>query len=268
MIPFLPCASPEKVGTLDCRNPAVFPVTTIAVRGDISQGELLDVTQDSSEGINMKSVVFYNNKGGVGKTTFAVHCALRAAVHHRLRTVAIGLDRQGDILRWISGGEVWVGDGTVHQHSPNLTVIYSPNQQPNLRLNADLAVMDSSPSLALAGSVRADLVVVPIDGRLALDDLQNALPDLIESQAKLLVVINRADAGGARTLAALKRACAKVPKLTVWSHPVPDSPAIKRAAEYYRPVWDVPYGEASEGTKIMKALCDDILRTLGLGGHR
>ena len=59
-----------------------------------------------------------------------------------------------------------------------------------------------------------------------------------------------------------------LPKLTVWSHPVPDSPAIKRAAEYYRPVWDVPYGEASEGNKIMKALCDDILRTLGLGGHR
>lgn len=216
----------------------------------------------------MNSVVFYNNKGGVGKTTFAVHCALRAALHHRLRTVAIGLDRQGDILRWLSGGEVWVGDGAVHQHSPNLTVIYSPNQQPNLRLNADLVVMDSSPSLALAGSVRADLVVVPIDGRLALDDLQNALPDLIASQAKLLVVMNRADAGGARTLAALERACTKVPKMTVWSALVPDSAAIKRSAEYYRPVWDVPYGENSEGAKALKALCDEILRMLGLGARR
>ena len=216
----------------------------------------------------MKSVVFYNNKGGVGKTTFAVHCALRAAEYHRLRTIAIGLDRQGDVLRWISGGEVSVGDGSVHQHSPNLTVIYSPNQQPNLRLNVDLAVMDSSPNLAIAGSVRTDLVVVPVDGRLALEDLQNALPDLLESQAKLLLVINRAEAGGTRTLAALKRECAKVPRLTVWSTPVPDSPAIKRAAEYYRPVWDVPYGETSAGSKIMKELCDDILRMLGLGGRR
>jgi MinD superfamily P-loop ATPase len=222
----------------------------------------------TSGGINMKSVVFYNNKGGVGKTTFAVHCALRAALHHRLRTVAIGLDRQGDILRWISGGEVWVGDGTVHQHSPNLTVIYSPNQQPNLRLNADLAVMDSSPSLALAGSVRADLVVVPIDGRLALDDLQNALPDLIESQAKLLVVMNRADAGGARTLAALKRACAKVPKMTVWSHPVPDSARHQARRRVLPPGVGCALRRNSEGSQGMKALCDDILRTLGLGARR
>ena len=222
----------------------------------------------TSGGINMKSVVIYNNKGGVGKTTIAVHCALWAALHHRLRTVAIGLDRQGDILRWLSGGEAWVGDGTVHQHSPNLTVIYSPNQQPNMRLNADLVVMDSSPSLALAGSVRTDLVVVPVDGRLALDDLQNALPDLIESQAKLLVVMNRADAGGTKTLAALKRACAKVPKMTIWPAMVPDSAALKRAAEYYRPVWDVPYGENSEGAKAIKALSDDILRMLALGARR
>ena len=50
----------------------------------------------------------------------------------------------------------------------------------NLRLRADLVVMDSSPSLALAGSVRTDLVVVPVDGRLALEDLQNAMPDLEE----------------------------------------------------------------------------------------
>lgn len=219
-------------------------------------------------GDRMKSVVFYNNKGGVGKTTFAVHCALRAAEYHRLRTIAIGLDRQGDVLRWISGGEAWVGDGTVHQHSSHLTVIYSPNQQPNLRLNADLAVMDSSPSLALAGSVRTDLVVVPVDGRLALEDLQNALPDLLESQAKLLVVINRADSGGTKTLAALKRACAKVPRITIWPTPVPDSPAIKRAAEYYRPVWEVPYGETSAGSKVMKDLCDDIVRMLGLGARR
>ena len=160
-----------------------------------------------------------------------------------------------------------MGDGSVYEHSANLTAIYSPNRQPNLRLHADLVVMDSSPSLALAGSVRTDLVVVPVDGRLALEDLQNAMPDLEESRAQLLVVINRAESGGTKTLSALKRACARVPRLTVWPTPVPDSPAIKRAAEYYRPVWEVPYGETSAGSRVMKALCDDILGMLGLGGR-
>jgi cellulose biosynthesis protein BcsQ len=215
----------------------------------------------------MKSVAFYNNKGGVGKTTFAVHCALRAALHHRLRTVAVGMDRQGDILRWLSGGEAMVGDGAVHRHSPNLAVVYSPNQQPNFKLNVDLLVLDASPSLALAGTVQADLVVIPVDGRLAVDDLQNALPDLTESRAKLLVVPNRADGGGKTTLAALRRATAKVPNIEVWSSIVPQSPALQRSADYYRPVWETPYGAGSDGDKMMRALCDDILKMLGLRGR-
>ena len=65
----------------------------------------------------MKTVAIFNNKGGVGKTTLAVHLALFASEQQRLRTVAIGLDRQGDLLRWLSGGNVTVGDGPVYEHS-------------------------------------------------------------------------------------------------------------------------------------------------------
>jgi cellulose biosynthesis protein BcsQ len=67
----------------------------------------------------MKTVAFYNNKGGVGKTTFAVHFALHAAQNRGLRTVAVGLDRQGDMMRWLSGGEAEIGDGSVYRHSAN-----------------------------------------------------------------------------------------------------------------------------------------------------
>ena len=216
----------------------------------------------------MRSVVFYNNKGGVGKMTLAVHCAVRSAVHLGLRTVAVGLDRQGDLLCWLSGGEAMIGDGSVHKHSPNLVAMYSPNQQPNFRFKVDLLVMDSSPSLALAGSVQTDLVVIPVDGRLAVDYLQNALPDLVQSRAKLLVVLNRADAGGKTTLTALRKATERVPNLTVWSKMIPQSPAIKRSSEYYRPVWDTPYGDGSEGDTLLRSLTDDILKLLGLRGRQ
>lgn len=216
----------------------------------------------------MKTVSIFNNKGGVGKTTLAVHLALYASQQQNLRTVAIGLDRQGDLLRWLSGGNLAVGDGSVFQHSDLLTAIYSPNQQPNLRFNADLCILDAPPSLALAATIFPDLWVVPVDGRLALEDMHNALPDLEASKAKIMVVINRAESGGARTIGALKRAIGQTPKITVWPTPVPDSPAIKRAAEYYRGVWDVPYGQTSDGTKAIKGLCAGILRTVGLGGGR
>lgn len=212
----------------------------------------------------MKTVAFYNNKGGVGKTTLAVHVALRAALHHGLRTVAMGLDRQGDLLRWLSGGNLSIGDGSVLEHSSNLTAIYSPNQPPNVRLNAHLCVIDAPPSLSLAAKIQTDLWCVPVDGRLALEDLQNALPDLQASNAQILVVINRAEGGGVRTLNALKKACSRVPRVAVWETAIPDSPAIKRAAEYYLPVWEVPYGEASVGSKALKKLADGILQKLGL----
>ena len=52
----------------------------------------------------MKTIAFYNNKGGIGKTTFSVHVALYAAKHH-IRTLAVGLDRQGDLCRWLAGGD-------------------------------------------------------------------------------------------------------------------------------------------------------------------
>ena len=216
----------------------------------------------------MRTVAFYNNKGGVGKTTLAVHLALRAAGQHRLRTVAMGLDRQGDMLRWLSGGNLSIGDGSIYEHSPNLTAVYSPNQPPSVRLNADLCVIDAPPSLALAARIQTDLWCVPVDGRLALEDLHNALPDLHASNAKIMVVINRAESGGARTLAALKKACSRTPRIAVWEEAVPDSPAIKRAAEYYQAAWDVPYGETSNGSKILKKLSDGIVQTLGVGGRR
>lgn len=216
----------------------------------------------------MKTVAVFNNKGGVGKTTITVHLALYASQQQRLRTVAIGLDRQGDLLRWLSGGNVSIGDGSIYEHSKLLTAIYSPSEQPDFRFNADLCILDAPPSLALAAKLRPELWVVPVDGRLALEDMHNALPDLLASNGKIMLVINRADSGGQRTLAALKKAIGQTPKITVWPEAVPDSPAIKRAAEYYRGVWDVPYGQTSEGNKVLVALCDGILRTVGLAGGR
>lgn len=216
----------------------------------------------------MRTATFFNNKGGVGKTTLAVHLALRAATHHRLRTIAQGLDRQGDLLRWLSGGDLSIGDGSIFPYSSNLTAIYSPTEPTSARLTADLVVNDAPPSLALAARIQTNLWCVPVDGRLALDDLHNALPDLHASKADILVILNRADAGGTRTMASLKKACTQTPRIKVWPKAVPDSAAIKRAAEYYRAVWDVPYGETSQGSKAIQELCDGILQMLGLIGGR
>jgi cellulose biosynthesis protein BcsQ len=207
----------------------------------------------------MKTVAIYNNKGGVGKTTIAVHLAL-CAESAGLKTLAIGLDRQGDLMRWLGGGDLNISDGKVHDHSKKLSVLYSPDVFPKGLKGLDLVVVDCPPAIEIATRATADLFVVPVDGRLALQDLMNVLSPLCTA-GQVLLVFNRVDAGGMTTLKALKTAAAKIPqqRLIVWEDIIPDSGAIKRSAEYFKAAWEVPYGEGSQGANALHKLCNGVL---------
>lgn len=210
----------------------------------------------------MRTVAVYNNKGGVGKTTLAVHLALRAEAQG-LKTLAVGLDRQGDLMRWLSGGDRNIREGDLYDRGKRLSVLYSPDVFPGGLRGSDLVVVDCPPAIDIATRAKADLFVVPVDGRLALQDMMNVLSPLLEA-GKVLVVFNRADAGGQRTLEAVQKAIKKVPDLTVWDEIIPDSAAIKRAGEYFQPAWDVPYGAGSQGAEALRRLCDGVLAQIGV----
>lgn len=214
----------------------------------------------------MKTVVVYNNKGGVGKTTIAVHLALYAEAS-RIRTMAVGMDRQGDLMRWLSGGDQNIRDGELHERSTHLKALYSPDAFPRSLQQNDLVVVDCPPAIEVATKVSADLIVVPVDGRLALQDLMNVLGPLME-KGRVMIVFNRADAGGKTTLDAVQAAVKKVPgmgeRILVWDELVPDSAAIKRSAEYFQPAWDVPYGAGTSGPEALRRLCAGVLTQVGI----
>lgn len=212
----------------------------------------------------MKTVAIYNNKGGVGKTTIAVHLALYAQAE-RLKTMAVGMDRQGDMMRWLSGGDQNLREGTLLEPSKYLKVLYSPDTFPRGIQQNDLVVVDCPPAIEIATKATADLFVVPVDGRLALQDFTNVLHQLIEA-GRVLIVFNRADAGGKTTLDAVQSAARKIPanRVTVWGEAVPDSASVKRSAEYFKPAWEVPYGEGTPGPEALRRLCAGILTQLDL----
>jgi len=212
----------------------------------------------------MQTIAIYNNKGGIGKTTFAVHLALYAA-ERRIRTMAIGLDRQGDLVRWLSRGEQLLQNGMVFERGKYLQVAYSPMEVPPGLQGFDLVIADCPPAIEVVDEVDANLWLVPLDGRLALENLGNVHGTICSVDSRVMLVLNRCDMIGKRALAALRKAVHQVPGVTVRGTPIPATPSIARSAEYYKPVWAVPHGEGTIGDRAIQDLCKDVLTASGFG---
>lgn len=214
----------------------------------------------------MRLVTFWNHKGGVGKTTLAVHQAYRAAARG-LRVLLVDVDEQGNSFMWLTGGadKQRLRDGAVHEWSPQCLVMYSPSGVPSPAHLAkyDLVIIDTPPAIGVPKKLNlpnADLYVVPIDGVMGLAGAANVHADLGRG-APILFVLNKADAGGKRVqdglLAELNR-----PGITTWPDPVPDNAAIARSGAQFVPVWDV-LAPSQYATESMTGLSDGILARLG-----
>jgi cellulose biosynthesis protein BcsQ len=215
---------------------------------------------------HMHTIVFYNNKGGIGKTTLSVHLALFASAR-RIRTMVVCLDRQGDVCRWLAKGDCRVHDGLFFRVNDYLQVLYSPMELPKNIENIDLLIVDCPPAVEVVDKVTADLWVVPLDGRLAMENLGNIHDSLCQADGAIMLVLNRCDLIGKRALEGLRAAARQIPQARLRDEPIPTSAAIAKAAEYFRPVWEVPYGRDTQGDQAIQKLCSEILNERGLDGR-
>lgn len=210
----------------------------------------------------MRTVAVWTHKGGVGKTTLAVHLAFWAARTHR-RCLLVDMDRQGNALAWLGGEEVQpVRPGVVIDRSPFLSVLYSPDG-PGLSLPPfDVAVVDAPPALEVAAHVTPDLWVIPVDSVFAVRGAANVHADISPTGVPMLFVLNRADTGGVRVQKGIMGELV-ANGLDVWPEPIPGNGALSRAASYRVPVWDAPF-VTKHINGIVERFADGVLQRLGV----
>lgn len=210
----------------------------------------------------MTIIAVHNHKGGIGKTTICAHVAWRAS-DLGIKCLVITLDRQGDVLRYISV------DKKVEKKKPVrnglITGLFSPDEMPPDDILEDypLVIVDTPPEAGVPEAIDPDLWVVPVDNRTAIENLMSVVP-LMTPKAPCYVVFYTADAGGITMLRGLQQAARHVPKVEFYDVVVPFNKAMRRTQGYYVPVWDVAHGEGKSGHRAMVRLCDAILARAGL----
>lgn len=209
----------------------------------------------------MKTVAFFNNKGGVGKTTLAVHLALYAEVL-KLKVLAVCLDRQGDMLRWLSDGEVTISDRAVFRKSDHLSAVYTPMALPRIRSGVDLLIADCPPAIQIASELDPSVWIVPVTGRLAFENLHNVLQDLRDSDAEIIVLLNRKGEGGKRQERRMQEAVKNIKRVTYYEPGIRRADAVVRVSNEYSPIWADPFAKGVR--RDIEEFCRFVLRRCGI----
>lgn len=144
--------------------------------------------------VYMKTIAIVAQKGGVGKTTLAIHLAVAAERDEKIAAV-IDLDPQASAATW---SDVRAGDTpAVVSAQPNRLAVVLKEAE---RGGAEFAIIDTSPnseSASLAAARAADLILVPC--RPHLFDLQ-AVTTTIElariANKPFAIVLNAVPAQG------------------------------------------------------------------------
>lgn len=194
----------------------------------------------------MKVVGVLNNKGGVGKTFFAVHIAWKLA-EFGYRVLLIDADiNQRDAVKWISRGKVREPEGNrKYEIETNLDVFAVPVDFyfdfKNLTRGYNFVIIDGRPQAEVIVSFAEaiDVLVVPIAGELARVNAIDMLGEMAEflKGKVILGVVNMLPRGQKVSMELVKRM--RESGIFLFGEPVWEYSYVRIAEKDYIPVWEV-----------------------------
>ncbi len=180
----------------------------------------------------MKTIAFYNFKGGVGSTTLAGHTCFYAA-ERGIQVVGASLGHTHDLQRWTTRASLpW------HDALEGLPTM------------GDLLVLDVCSTAPGIDVLRPDLWVMPMAGRMAYENAERITPSLV---GPALWVWNRGHVWRDDVPAHLRAQVSMSPVV------IPNSRAIAETAETCSPAWATRMGARSPGAHALQALIADLL---------
>ncbi len=204
----------------------------------------------------MRTITLSNLKGGVGKSTIAMHLALVAdGVGYRV--AAIDTDRQGDLYRHLTDAKHRALDRPPARFGSQSSVMYAPGGAP-ASTGADLCIIDTPPA-ATVPTVNLDVVLVPIDGPNAALNANEIVADALDAGARRVVLVKNGIKSGGKDFAAEFSELGKDCPTGVVVCPVelPRGASIQRTSHTNRPAWSDPY--PGSDAQAMYRLCSWVL---------
>lgn len=202
-------------------------------------------------------VVFYNNKGGVGKTSLTCHTAF-AAIERNYPLTVIDADRQNNAMQWLSAYE-WDGDESYDVGSVHITT--NPDDY-----DKGLVLVDAPPAFDFVQNVDdADIWIIPVNGRFSITGAMNVIDEVKSvNGGRIVLVASMCDANTALGKVEIEQI--RKLNLELFKFPIPRHDTVRKGELQGMAAWQVPYGSRSSAAQNLKLFANWVLSGCGSGG--
>lgn len=192
----------------------------------------------------MKTIIVTNNRGGQGKSFFAMHIAWVAVLEGK-RVLLVDADKdQGNAIQWVSGHRVTDPEAGKVYNFGKLDVVYTLGGK--IKTDGyDFVIIDGRPQADVISEFikNADVVVCPFDGRLGKEAVMDVV-DIINKasgKARIIAVMNRVQSERSKIARNLASQSKIQGVYEFWPRWFREQACVKYAEKDGVPVWDASY---------------------------
>lgn len=209
--------------------------------------------------------LFWNLKGGVGKSSLATHFFLWARVHKRF--CFLDADEQSTAMKWIAGNR-YDGHRLIEVDGDGGPVGSIATSDPRKAKDYDELIIDGTPRSDFLEALSREIdlqegwhAIVPVGERYSIEGALEAIPRITDQGGRPLIVVNAVDrttAIGQRTIEQAKEVATHL-GAELHRRIIPFSKVFHQAADKGAPAWNTGWARNSHAVLALNLFCHELL---------